>query len=157
VLFHELVHAFRMVSFQRPVKRPDTTRGFASYHDTEELFAVLLQGIYASERKTPVRSSHTGHYPIDKKLDGSLEFYKTGTESFALVKRFCTENPGFTKAIACIETRFNPIRAFYFTPAAAKQMAQSKLAITRDKVQPIFNDAYTWLRHQFHKGGLLNP
>lgn len=157
VLLHELVHAFRMVSFKRPANRPITTKGFSSYHDTEELYAVLIQGIYASERKKPVRSSHTGHYPIDQKLDGSLEFYKTGTESFDLVKRFCTENPGFTKSIACIETHFNPIRAYYFTPAAAKQMAQSKLAKTRDQIQPMFNDAYTWLRHQFRKGGLLNP
>ena len=157
VLLHELVHAFRMVSFKRPENNPRTTKGFAFYDDPEELYAVLVQGIYASERKTPVRSSHTGHYPIDKQLDGSLEFYKTGTESFDLVGRFCTENPGFTREIACIETHFNPIRAYYFTPAAAKQMAQSKFAKTRDQVEPLFNDAYHWLLNQFRRGGALNP
>jgi hypothetical protein len=117
-----------MVSFKRPANYSRTTKGFAFYDDPEELYAVLVQGIYASERKNPVRSSHTGHYPIDKQLDGSLEFYKTGTQSFDLVRRFCMENPGFTREIAGIETHFNPIRAYYFTPAAAKQMAQSKFA-----------------------------
>ena len=157
VLLHELVHAFRMVSFKRPDNNSRTTKGFAFYDDPEELYAVLVQGIYASERKTPLRSSHTGHYPIDKQLDGSLEFYKTGTESFDLVRRFCTENPGFTREIACIETHFNPIRAYYFAPAAAKQMAQSKFAKARDQAEPLFNDAYHWLLNQFKRGGTLNP
>ena len=152
VLLHELVHALRMVSFKKNSSL--TTKGFAFYDDPEELYAVLVQGIYASERKKPVRSSHTAHFAIDKQLDGSLEFYRTGTESFDLISRFCTENPGFTKEIACIETHFNPIRAFYFTPTAAKQMAQSKLAKARDRTEPLFNDAYHWLLHQFQTGAL---
>ncbi len=150
VLLHELVHAFRLVSFKRPVNYSRTTKGFAFYDDPEELYAVLVQGIYASERNNPVRSSHTGHFPIDRQLDGSLEFYKTGTESFDLVGRFCTENPGFTREIAHIDTHFNPIRAYYFTPAAAKQMAQSKFAKARDQAEPLFNDAYHWLLNQFN-------
>jgi len=149
VLLHELVHAFRMVSFKRPANYSRTTKGFAFYDDPEELFAVLIQGIYASERKTPVRSSHTGHFPIDRQLDGSLEFYKTGTESFDLVRRFCTENPGFTREIACIETHFNPIRAYYFTPGAAKHMAQSNFAKARDQAEPLLHDGYHWLLNRF--------
>jgi hypothetical protein len=138
-----------MVSFKRPDNYSRTTNGFAFYDDPEELYAVLVQGIYASEGKTPVRSSHTGHYPIDKQLDKSFEFYKTGTESFDLIGRFCTENPGFTREIACIETHFSPIRAYYFTPAAAKQMVQSKFAKARDQAEPLFNGAYHWLLNQF--------
>lgn len=159
VLLHELVHALRMVSFtfKMPKNNYRTTKGFAFYDDPEELYAVLVQGIYASERKKPVRSSHTAHFPIDKQLDGSLEFYRTGTESFDLISRFCTENPGFTKEIACIETHFNPIRAYYFTPTAAKQMAQSKLAKARDRTEPLFNDVYHWLLPQFQKSGAFHP
>ncbi len=155
VLLHELVHAFRLASFR--FKASPAGKGFAFYDTTEEINAVLIQGIFASERGTPIRSSHTRHFPIDENLDTSFEFFRTGTESFDHVKKFCTENPGFTKAVAEVRTRFNPIRAYYCDPVRAQRMARSQHARDRDSFQPFFKDAYRFLWKEFRKAGLAGP
>ena len=155
VLLHELVHAFRMASFRldRSVK---ATKGFAFYDTREEIYAVLIQGIYASERGTGIRASHTRHFPIDPKLDSSLEFFRSGSEAFKIVENFCKENPGFTKMVAEVRTRFNPIRAYYCWRIEAKKMSLSKLARDRDAVQPVFKDLYEMMRHNLKKYGIAS-
>ncbi len=147
VLLHELVHAFRMVSNKlRPI---GTGKGFALYNTTEEVNAVIVQGIYASEIGRRVRASHTRHFEIDKELDGSFEFYQSGTDSYRYVKDFCTQNPGFTRMVARVYTRFNPIRAYYFDPRKAERMSQTKLAKQRDMLQPIKRDVFSFLQRAF--------
>lgn len=154
VLLHELIHAFRMASFKFGRGVP-ATKGFAFYNEREEIYAVLVQGIYASERGTGIRASHTRHFPIDKQLEGSLEFFKSGTEAFKIVQQFCTQNPGFTQMVAQVETRFNPIRAYYCQRDQAEKMSHSSLAHDRDKLQPVFEDLYQTMRHALIKYGLV--
>src|SRR5262245_39913746 len=127
VLLHELVHAFRMASFKLD-KGVRAAKGFAFYDTREEIYAVLVQGIYASERGTGIRASHTRHFPIDEQLESSLNFFKSGTDAFTIVKEFCQDNPGFTRMISRIETHFNPIRAFYCHRAQAAKLSQTPLA-----------------------------
>lgn len=137
-LLHELLHALRWVTATKKGNSVNNNKvkvdkGLSFYGDQEEFFAVLTQGIYASERGAPVRSSHTGHFEIDKELNGSYKFYKTGTETFAYVKKFCTESPGFTKEIAQIKVSFNPIRVYYFDVQLAKKISrESQTARVRD-------------------------
>ena len=154
VLVHELVHAFRGVSFKN--NRTVATKGFAFDQTHEEIYAVLVQGIYASERGTGIRGSHTRHFPIDKQLEGSLEFFKSGSEAFKIVQQFCIDNKGFTAMVAQIETHFNPIRAYYCQRHQAEQMSRSKLARDRDKLQPILKDLWDEMRHAMMKYGLAS-
>lgn len=147
VLLHELVHALRLISYKFNALR--TSKGFAFHNTTEEVYAVLVQGIYASELGKGIRASHTRHFPIDKELEGSFAFFQTGTDAFKYVKDFCTQNQGFTRMIARVYTPFNPIRAYYFDPARALRMSQSKLAKQRDVLQPIKRDIYWLLKEAF--------
>jgi len=156
VLLHELVHALRMVSFKRAATRPVIGKGLALYGDTEEFIAVLVQGIYASELGRGVRASHTRHFPIDERLKGSFEFFQSGSETFKLIKQFCVDNPGFTRALSCIETRFNPLRAYYSDPGKAARMSTTRLARDRDKFQPLIKDGYDLLRKSFIAAGIID-
>ena len=155
VLLHELVHAFRQTSFKFAGK--PVGKGFSFYNTNEEIYAILVQGIYASERGKAVRTTHVGHFPIDKQLEGSFEFFKTGTEAFEHVKNFCTDNPGFTKAIARVRTDFNPIRAFYCDPVRAKRMSRSGFARQRDLAQPMLRTGFDFLVKAFKQAGLAGP
>ncbi len=140
VLLHELVHAFRMVSSK--FNKLGAGKGFAFYNTTEEVNAVVVQGIYASERGTAIRASHTRHFPIDKELDTSFEFFQSGTDSYRYIKDFCIQNPGFTRMVARVYTRFNPLRAYYLDPARALRMSQTTIAKQRDVLQPIKADIF---------------
>jgi hypothetical protein len=138
-LFHELVHALRFVSGMNN-KGVGMTKGLTFYGNKEEFIAVLVQGIFASELKRPVRSSHEMHFEINPELNGSYKFFSSGSEAYRFVKEFCTDNQGFTKALACIEVPFNPIRAYYEKPALAKSISlNSSVAARRDQIAgPVF-------------------
>jgi Effector protein len=144
-LLHELVHAFRKVSGK--LKQIPLGKGLAFYNTNEEFNAVLVQGIYASERRTPVRASHFHHFEIDKKLNGSLKFFQASTEAFQYVEKFCLENPGFTKGFININAPFNPINAYYQDKEVARQFSKSATARGRDKVMPILHVIKNFLRN----------
>jgi hypothetical protein len=149
-LFHELVHAVRRNSGKANAK--DLTKGgLAFYDDTEEFYAVLLQGIYASETGMPVRESHTQSFEIDPALNGSFDFFKSSTETYGLIKTFCQEHPVLSKGIAGIRTRFNPIRAFYSNPAKAKSLSNAPLAHQRGKGEPALKIAWERIRNDFKR------
>jgi len=133
ILFHELVHAFRQVSGK--LKAQGLGKGLTFYGTNEEFNAVLVQGIYASERKKPIRSSHWHHFEIDKNLSTSMRFFQSGEETFKWVEKFCQENPGFTKALAQIDLPFNPINSYYYDPEV-KTYGRSRVAKSRDTMMP---------------------
>lgn len=146
-LLHELVHTFRKISGK--LKRDPVRKGLSFYGDNEEFIAVMVQGIYASERKKPIRASHTGHFEINKELNTSLKFYKSGTETFKLVDAFCRENPGFTKGIAEIDTAFNPINAYYYDRGLVMRLSNSAMAQGRDNIIPKAERLIKFLRKEF--------
>lgn len=135
VLVHELVHAFRKVSGKE--KTIPLGKGLNFYDNNEDFNAVLVQGIYASERRTPIRASHFRHFEIDKELNGSLKFFKSSSEAFKYVEKFCMENPGFTRGFININTHFNPINAYYQDKEIARQFSRSAFAHGLDALVPI--------------------
>jgi Effector protein len=135
VLLHELVHAFRKVSGKE--KTTPLSKGLIFYDDNEDFNAVLVQGIYASERRKPIRASHFRHFEIAKELNGSLKFFKSSSEAFKYVEKFCLENPGFTKGFININTHFNPINAYYQDREIARQFSRSAFARGLDVIAPI--------------------
>ena len=143
-LLHELVHAFRKVSGKLSIT--GVGKGLSFYGNNEEFNAVLVQGIYASERRTPVRSSHFHHFEIDKELSGSLKFFQTSSEAFYYVEKFCLENPGFTKGFINVDAGFNPINAYYNDKELAKQFSRSATAKRRDMAMPILKATINFLR-----------
>lgn len=136
ILFHELVHAFRTTSQDSSNYVPFNYKGLSFYESAEEFYAVLLQNIYESELRQPIRASLNGSYPIDKYLEGSYLFFQSGSQTYDLVATLCDQNRGFTKAISKIHTRFNPIRAYYENPKKAKEYSNSEMAKTRDNLAP---------------------
>ncbi|HYJ90449.1 MAG TPA: M91 family zinc metallopeptidase [Pyrinomonadaceae bacterium] len=148
VLLHELVHAFRHVSGKDGIK--PLAKGLSFYGNNEEFNAVLVQGIYASERKKPVRSSHFHHFEIDKELNSSMRFFKTGEETFTWVEKFCQQNPGFTKALAEIDVPFNPINSYYYDREQVKNLGKSATAKRRDKFMPMAKMVVDFLKKEFN-------
>lgn len=135
ILLHELVHAFRKVSGKE--KTTYLGKGLIFYDDNEDFNAVLVQGIYASELRKPIRASHFRHFEINKELNGSLKFFKSSSDAFKYVEKFCLENPGFTKGFININTHFNPINAYYQDREIARQFSRSAFARGLDVITPI--------------------
>ena len=148
ILFHELVHAFRQVSGK--LNTQDLGKGLSFYGNNEEFNAVLVQGIYASERKKPIRASHWHHFEMDKNLSTSMRFFQTGEETFKWVERFCQENPGFTRALAEFELPFNPINSYYYDREQVKNFGRSRVAKGRDATMPMAKMVVEFLKKELN-------
>ncbi|MGP0021281.1 MAG: hypothetical protein ACLPHP_22115 [Candidatus Sulfotelmatobacter sp.] len=134
VLFHELVHALRMVAEVNTSQA--LAGGLYKYDDFEEFCAILATNIYISDRtnrvKSSLRRSHQSGRELEGDLAGSFTFFRSGGNTFYWVQRFCKENTGFTKGLAGEKADFNPIAAYYHDPAKALEMSQTPLARQRD-------------------------
>jgi hypothetical protein len=155
-LFHELVHVMRKISFKFSAKT-DRLGGLAFYDSSEEFYAVMLQGIYASEGGGAIRESHTQTFEIDPALNGSFDFFKSGIKTFEFVRDFCKDHPVFSKCVAKIDTRFNPIRAYYSDPSKAKALSKSALAQQRDTGEPALKAAWEAIRNGFKRADPSAP
>ena len=103
VLCHELVHALR--------------RGAGTIHKhtkkgEEETLAIMITNIFASETNKPgLRKNHDGHdRQKDPKLntsDGYLAAHRK------LVDLFVREHIAVATELSCVDTHFNPIRAYF--------------------------------------------
>jgi hypothetical protein len=135
VLFHELVHALRGTSAQYMSLIP-LSGGLKRYESREEFIAVLVTNIYITDptkkSKSGLRRDHIQNTPLEKGLDGSFEFYRSARNAYAQIAQFCNENHGFTKALASVKTRFNPIAAYYQDKEKAYRMSNSAIAYVRD-------------------------
>ena len=133
-LFHELVHALRGASAR--FRGFPATGGLSGYDGTEEFIAVLTTNIYVSDpsngSKTGLRKDHHGFAKLEPGLSGSLTFFRSSKNAFALVDQFCKENPAFTKWISEVKAPFNPIAAYYGDKAKAQQMSSGAVAMVRD-------------------------
>src|SRR6266403_882711 len=101
VLLHELVHAVRFVSRTMNMQ-PQAVGGLSLYDSVEEFNAVLVENLYQSELKAPLRSSHHSFHTLDKELEGSLDFFKASAHAFEYVDTFCRTSPHFTGRLAKI-------------------------------------------------------
>jgi hypothetical protein len=103
VLCHELVHALR---------RAAGVWNHGTKHGQEETLAIMITNIFASEtNKKALRRNHHGHHPqkdpVLNTSDGYLAHHKH------LVDRFVTQHYGVATELSCVNTHFNPIRAYF--------------------------------------------
>lgn len=128
VLHHELVHSLRRVSRQMNPHSYKTRKDWLKRYDTsEEFIAILATDIFISDRtnhhKTGLRRDHQGHTPLDPELAESFRFFLLGTAAYTLIANFCRENAGYTRMLANVPARFNPIAAYYRNPKKAFDFA----------------------------------
>lgn len=140
VLFHELVHAFRVISKTarpKPIYTYDPSQGgLHRYDNDEEFIAVLLTNIYISDpsnrNKSSMRADHQSKNTLQKELAGSFEFFRSGASTFRVVDKFCKQNPGLTGAMAKVAAPFNPLAAYYQDREKAMRYSTQPLAHERD-------------------------
>jgi hypothetical protein len=130
-LFHELVHALRMVSQNR-----DTTTlagGLKGFVMVEEFIAVVVTNIYASANgKTGLRGAELGHGALPQEFMDSFKFFEMGGRTFPIIKQLCTDNADFCKALKTSRANHNPIAAFLTDPDKARRCSESAKARARD-------------------------
>jgi hypothetical protein len=133
VLLHELAHAFRFVSGKESKGTlPLTGKGWDK-GEAEEFLAVLVENLFQSEMGRNLRRSHdSGFKNLDKDVSGSFEFFAVTRNAFFLIDRFCTDNPGLTRALAKLDVPFNPLSAYYQDKGKAMQMSLSPTVAGRD-------------------------
>lgn len=138
VLFHELIHAFRLVttSAHKQYTYKLSQGALHRYTNDEEFIAVLATNIFISDpsnsNKTGLRANHQTGAALQSDLATSFEFFRSSAFTFRLVEKFCKENPGFTGALAKVSAKFNPIAAYYSNPEKARQMSNNPAARERD-------------------------
>jgi hypothetical protein len=137
ILFHELVHAFRIVAGKLDMTVA-TTGGLVNFEWAEELYAIVLTNILITDptntRKTRQRRDHLDGSPQDPDFETSFGFFETSTNTFDLIKKFCSDHPGLSPALAKVPATFNPIAAFLNDPVEAQKRSRKARAILRDAV-----------------------
>jgi hypothetical protein len=138
VLFHELIHAFRSItkSAHKQFSIPPTNGGLYRFTNEEEFIAVVTTNIFISDPsnryKTGLRADHYNKFALQKGLDDSFGFFRSGKDTFRLIERFCKQNPGFTAALAKIPAKFNPLAAYYTNPQKAQELSAQWSTYERD-------------------------
>lgn len=125
ILFHELVHSLRRVSGH--LHRHSVISKLQPYTNTEEFLAILVTNIFISDvtnhHKTALRANHESHTALDPEIADSFRYFSLGTRAFNVIANFCSDNRGFTRMLATVPARFNPIAAYYSNPHKAFEMA----------------------------------
>jgi hypothetical protein len=106
VLFHELVHAFRMV-YGRQDTRPLSNS--PQYTHKEDFFAVMITNIFSSETNRPLRASHQGHEPLASYRSTDETFLQV-EEYASMVREFVTTHRSVSEELRKVPSKFNPIR-----------------------------------------------
>jgi len=106
-LFHEMVHALRMLEgiFSNATIAEGLTDGI-HMDDEEEFCAIAAQNVYRSERGfKQLRKDHHGHNKLGSAFEDSESYYEEFKDSFAdwfnTQESFCLE-------LANVKTKFNP-------------------------------------------------
>ncbi len=138
VLFHELIHAFRHItkSASKNYGYRPSTGALQSYTDDEEFYAVVITNIFISDPgnayKTGLRASHASARALESELADSFGFFRSSIATFRLIEKFCKENPGFSKAVANVPAKFNPLAAYYTNPQKARELSAHPSTLDRD-------------------------
>jgi hypothetical protein len=106
VLFHELVHAFRMVYGKRDTRPLGNS---PHYTNKEDFFAVLITNIFSSETNRPLRASHQGHEPLADYRSSDEGFLQV-EEYASMVREFVTTHRSVSEELRKVPSKFNPIR-----------------------------------------------
>ncbi|TXL71947.1 hypothetical protein FHP25_27310 [Vineibacter terrae] len=128
ILFHELVHVFRNATGKWN-KGPALSYAMRHYDDNEEFIAVLCTNIYVADRtnkiKTGLRASHQGYKAMDPADAMRFGLFASSRNAYALVKKFCDDNPIFTKALSdkLPDVIYNPIADYYRFPKICEALS----------------------------------
>jgi len=131
ILFHELVHVLRWVSGKWSKSSLDGA--LQNYDDSEEFNAVLLTNIYISDRsnkiKSGLRRDHKGFDDLEPALAQPWGFFTSGRQTFDLIQRFVTENPGIAVRLAndIADAPFNPLADYYADKERAQTLSRNAL------------------------------
>ncbi len=107
VLFHEMVHAMRMLSGQMI---DSSVTEDADMDDFEEFCAIVAANIYRSERGfKDMRKNHHGSEALSKEL--------TNPDAYAVafedeIQKWYGQQPHFVMDLARSQAAFNPLRSF---------------------------------------------
>jgi hypothetical protein len=122
VLFHELVHAFRIVTGQSSDRKmyPNTflsaaamLKGLQEYDLEEDFFAVLIANIFSAETGRPLRGGHHANEALPPALSSNKAFL--AVEDYArLVRQFCVQHHSVSQELSRVPTTFNPIKEVLF-------------------------------------------
>jgi hypothetical protein len=113
VLFHEMVHALRMMQGrynQIPAGRASTAISF--YDDEEEFLAIVATNVYLSQKDAaaPLRGNHHDHDKLWPPLDTSAGFL-TDKDNYNTLQIYrLTWLPTFTHLAMLVTPKFNPFR-----------------------------------------------
>jgi hypothetical protein len=115
-LFHELVHAFRLVTGKATDRKgplnpylPAFLKKYPEYDAVEDFFAILVANIFASETGRPLRADHNGLTLLPSKLSTNKDFL--AVEVYAdLVRKFCLDHSFVSQKIRDVPSPFNPIK-----------------------------------------------
>ena len=117
-LFHELVHAFRVVTEKAsdrpgpgnqnpPV--PKSLKTYPEFDKEKDFFAVHITNIFSSETGRPLRASHDAVDLLPAQLSTNKGFL--AVEEYArLIRQFCVEHQSVSQQIRDVPSRFNPIK-----------------------------------------------
>jgi hypothetical protein len=115
-LFHELVHAFRLVTGKATDRKgplnpyvPNSLKNYPDYDVVEDFFAILVTNIFASETGRPLRANHDDTTLMPPQLSTSKGFLDV-PEYLELVKDFCYDHKSVAEKIRDVPSQFNPIR-----------------------------------------------
>jgi len=117
-LFHELVHAFRLVT-EKASNRPFYPNVFLrtaaaakkkpEYDTEEEFFAILITNIFSSETGRPLRAGHDANEALPSDLSTNKGFL--AVEEYArLVRQFCQDHSSVSQELRDVPSAFNPIK-----------------------------------------------
>jgi hypothetical protein len=114
-LFHELVHAFRLVTEKASDRElnsnPFVPKGLRNpeYDTEEEFFAILITNIFSSETGRPLRAGHDDTEALPSRLSTNKGFLAV-EEYASLVRQFCAEHTSVSQELRDVPSAFNPIK-----------------------------------------------
>ncbi|HEX2886726.1 M91 family zinc metallopeptidase [Vineibacter terrae] len=138
ILFHELVHVMRNVTGTWD-PAPPLSAAMRHYGNNEEFIAVLCTNIYVSDGsnqiKSGLRAGHQGYAAMDPGDALRFGLFASSRNAFALVGKFCADNPLFTKALGeqLADIPYNPVAEYYAYREVCA--ALSTLGAIRDRLQ----------------------
>jgi hypothetical protein len=146
VLFHELIHAFRLVSGKfvnaRIPKLP-------AYDEEDDFYAVVITNIFISETdpNRPLRESHQGHEPLPV-YRATDEGFLTIDANWEYVTKFIHDHPEVSKQLRDVPSAFNPVRKVLEAkghvlafPATPEEIRNSQREAANEEY-PLLSDAY---------------
>lgn len=141
ILFHELVHVFRNATRKWDAAAP-LSFAMRHYDNNEEFIAVLCTNIYVADRtnriKSGLRKGHIDYSAMDPLDAMRFGLFMSSRNAFALVKKFCDDNPIFTKALSdkLPDVIYNPIADYYRYPKFCEALSvfgaiKDRMALSR--------------------------